>query len=418
MRFFSGQENRSTNFTEEEQHVIISMLPGYTGTGSRLKYVGMDAIENSDVYTAVRMISSDIASLRLEYLRDEIRENGNDLTYLINMKPNPYYTGYQFKFIMVANALLNGEAFAEIVRSESGKPLNLYHLSNSKVTYEQSADTNGKLLYSIIEEDGTMSYIQSENMIHLKFFSLDGISGISPLLSLGDDLATQKNSKKFLSNFFKNGTQSGGSLKYKGGKLSKEAREKLRDEWQAANAGGSQAHKVLVLDETMDYSPIEIDTEILKLVNTSEHSTIQVAKAFGIPRHKFGLETANMNLEEMNLDYIVNTLSPYLESFAAELNFKALPFYEDRECRYWFNTDNQRIIGAEAKNKIIHADLSSGLISLNEARRRKGEQPMDDEIMGNKHFISLNFTTLDMLEEYQMAKASTNPVPKGGDNID
>ncbi|WP_251672097.1 MULTISPECIES: phage portal protein, partial [unclassified Sporosarcina] len=147
----------------------------------------------------------------------------------------------------------------------------------------------------------------------------------------------------------------------------------------------------------------------------SVHSTVQVAKAYGIPRHKFGLETSNMNLEQMNLDYLINTLSPYLESFTAELNFKCIPDADITTKRYWFDTDNQRIIDAETKSKIIKEDLAGGLISLNEARRRKGYPPIESD-MGDKHLISLNFTTLEMIEEYQMAKAKNMPVPKGGED--
>ncbi|WP_264879277.1 phage portal protein, partial [Sporosarcina sp. NCCP-2378] len=182
-------------------------------------------------------------------------------------------TAYQLKFILVANALLNGQSYAEIVRSPRGVPIAIYHLNNSKVKYRQDETTGFQLIYEYQEKAGTLRRIPKENILHMKFFSLDGIEGKSPLLSLEEDLTTQRNSKKFLSNFFKNGTQSGGLLKYKGGKLAKEAREKLRDEWQNANAGSDKAHKVLVLDETMEYEPIEVDTEILKLINTSVHNT-------------------------------------------------------------------------------------------------------------------------------------------------
>lgn len=414
MGIFTKPETRSSIFTEEEQHALISMLPGFTGLDERV-YVGAEAIKNSDVFTAVKMISSDIASLRLEHLVDEIKTPGDPLLSLFNVKPNQYYTAYQLKFILVANALLNGQSYAEIVRSPRGVPIAIYHINNSKVTYKQDETTGYQLIYEYQESPGKLRKIPKENILHMKFFSLDGIKGESPLLSLEDDLTTQKNSKRFLSNFFKNGTQSGGLLKYKGGKLAKEAREKLRDEWQTANSGTDKAHKVLVLDETMEYEPIEVDTEILKLVNTSTHSTIQVAKAFGIPRHKFGLETSNMNLEQMNLDYLINTLSPYLESFTAELNFKCIPDADITTKRYWFDTDNQRIIDAETKSKIIKEDLAGGLISLNEARRRKGYPPIEGD-MGDKHLISLNFTTLEMIEEYQMAKAKNMPLSKGGED--
>lgn len=413
MGIFTKTETRSSVFTEEEQHALISMLPGFTGLDERV-YAGTEAIKNSDVFTAVKMISSDIASLRLEHLVDDIKTPGDPLLLLFNVKPNQYYTAYQLKFILVANALLNGQSYAEIVRNKLGQPIAIYHLLNSKVSYKQNESTNFQLVYEYQETAKLKRVIPSSDILHMKFFSLDGMEGKSPLLSLEEDLSTQKNSKKFLSNFFKNGTQSGGLLKYKGGKLAKEAREKLREEWQNANAGADKAHKVLVLDETMEYEPIEVDTEILKLINTSTHSTIQVAKAFGIPRHKFGLETSNMKLEQMNLDYLINTLSPYLESFTAELNFKLVPDNKLMSERYWFDTDNQRIIDAETKSKIIKEDLAGGLISLNEARRRKGYPPLAGD-MGDKHLISLNFTTLEMIEEYQMTKATNTNAVRGGE---
>jgi len=320
-----------------------------------------------------------------------------------------------FKFVMVANALLNGQSFAEIVRSPGGKVSALYHIVNSSITFKQDASTNYKLVYTYKEASSSVERkIPSDNIIHLKFFSLDGINGVSLLRSLSDDMSTQSNSKKFLANFFKNGTQAGGLLTYKGGKLSKEARDKLREEWQASNAGSDKAHKVLVLDETMAYDPVVIDTEILKLINTSTHSTSQVAKVFGIPKHRFGLETGNMKLEDMNLDYLINTLSPYLESFVSELRFKLVPKKDLARIRYRFNTDGMKTIDAETKAKNAKTLLETGVYSIDDARKEYGKEPLPGGI-GAKHLVSLNYTTVDQLEAYQMAKATNLPIPKGGE---
>lgn len=413
MAIFMKGETRSKIFTEEEQEVLVSLLPGFRGLDER-NYKGMDAIKNSDVFTAVNMIASDVASLRLEMLKDDVKDTSDPFLSVFNTRPNQYYTGYQLRFILMANALLNGQSFAEIVRDRAGAPVEVFHIPNSKISYKQDASTGFKLVYDYQETASKVRKIPSEDMLHIKFFSLDGIEGKSPLLSLQEDLNTQANSKKFLSNFFKNGTQNGGLLTYKGGKLSKEARNKLRDEWQESNSGADKAHKVLVLDETMEYKAIQIDTEILKLINTSVHSTVQIAKAYGIPRFKFGLETSNMSLEQMNLDYLINTLSPYLESFVSELNFKLIPIDKLSSNRYWFNTDNKKIIDAETKNKIIKDQRDTGIISTDEARAKHGFPPLPNGL-GAKNLVSLNYTTLDMLEEYQMKKAGSLPVPKGGE---
>ena len=402
MGIFYKRETR--NFSDEEKEALISMLPGFQGVPTT--YTSAKAIENSDVFTAVHMIASDIATLQLEKRVRGVKDPTDRLSKIINERPNGTYNGYQFKFIMVANALLNGESFAEILRDQKGMPVELVHLPNSVVVLKINQSTGYRLLY-FVNDGKKQRTIQSDDMLHFKFFSLDGVNGVSPLKALKDDIETQQNSKKFLANFFKNGTQNGGLLTYKGGKLSKDAREKLKKDWQEANAGTDSAHKVVVLDETMEYKPIEIDTEVLKLINTSNHSTTQVGKVFGIPRHKFGLETSNMNIEEMNMDYLVNTLSPYLEAMVSEISFKTTKDILLSDVSYKFNTDNYKMIDAETKVKNEKIKIETGISTLNQAKEQFGLPSIGP--MGDKHFMNLNLTTLDMLEDYQMSKATNLP---------
>src|SRR5690625_7971042 len=75
----------------------------------------------------------------------------------------------------------------------------------------------------------------------------------------------------------------------------------------------NNAKKVLEIYDTLDYEPIEDDTEILKLINASTFSTETIGKVYRIPRHKLGLETSNMSLAQANLDYLTSTLHSYLK---------------------------------------------------------------------------------------------------------
>src|SRR5699024_3286618 len=215
-------------------------------------------------------------------------------------------------------------AFAQILRDRKGNPTELLFRPNNSVVVKMDKDTNYNLEYWVRIDAPRDLYVAPKDMIHIKFFSVDGIRGRSPLHSLKHDLNTQEDSKKFMSRFFKNGTHNGGILKMKDSKLSKEARENIRRKWDKTYAGMDSDNGTVVMNGTMEYEPIKVDTEVLKPINTSNHSTAQVGKVFGIPRHKFGLETANMNIREMNMDYLVNTLSPYLESIVSEIEFKLL----------------------------------------------------------------------------------------------
>lgn len=402
MGIFYNRETR--NYTEEEAEVLISMLPGFSGIPSN--FTSAKAIENSDIFTVINLLASDVASLEIDLVEEGVKKN-NEFTKLLNVAPNGLYSGGTFKFIIAANALLSGESFVEIVRGEAGLVVALSHLNNSKVTIRQGVDTNFKLKYDVIQDGGKVKSFDSKDILHFKFFTLDGIRGISPLKSLGDDISMQKDSKRFLANFFKNDTQTGGLLKMKHGKLSKEARDKIKEEWQESNAGVDRAHKVLVLDDTFDYQPIEVDTEILKLINASTYSTETIGKVYRIPRHKLGLETSNMSLSQANIDYLTSTLNSYLKVITNELNYKLI-LDDSREFK--FDTAPFKTVDVETHTKLTLDKFDKSVISLNETRKELGDKPTS-EPFGDKHLVSLNYTTLDQLERYQMLKAS-----KGGDN--
>lgn len=401
MRIFSTGEKRE--FTQEEADLLISMLPGFSGTSTT--FTSARAIENSDVFTVLNLLASDVASLDIEMVNNEVPEP-NKISNLLNVNPNSLYSGGTLKFIITANALLNGESFCEIVRDKHGKIIALYHLNNSCVAIKQDAETKYQLMYDVYNlEKSKYRRLRATDILHFKFFTIDGIRGVSPLRSLKDDMSMQRDSKRFLANFFKNDTQTGGILKMKHGKLSKEARDKVKKEWQESNAGVDNAHKVLVIDETFEYEPIEIDTEVLKLINASTFSTETIGKVYRIPRHKLGLETSNMSLAQANLDYLTSTLNSYLKVITNELNFKLAT---SSKKSFRFDTAPFKTTDVETHTKLTLEKVDKGIISLDEARKRLGENPRNDEL-GKKHFISLNYTTLDQIEEYQMLKA------KGGD---
>src|SRR5699024_5912151 len=122
-----------------------------------------------------------------------------------------------------------------------------------------------------------------------------------------------------------------------------------------------------------------------------------------------------MNIREMNMDYLVNTLSPDLESIVSAIEFKLLDETFGGGVYYKFNTDNYKMVDAETKDKNAKIKLETGMSSSNEVREEFGDEPIGD--VGNKHLVSLNLASLEMIDEYQMNKAKNLPL-KGGENDD
>lgn len=393
---------RNMPHTEEEAEYLVSLLPGFQGISSTGYSTG-DLLKNSDIFTAIMMIASDLAKMDIHVNKHGERDKNSPIEMLLNKRPNQLYDGYTFKMIVFANALISKHGYVEIIRDKENMPKELHHLKTSEVELEKAK--NGTLHYMHKQK----RQIDYYDVIDYKPYTLDGFNGLSILESLKPDLEMQKQSKSFFANYFKNGTQSGGLLKLKNAKLSKEAREKMRKEFQEANSGAHNTGKVLVLDETMDYEGFEIDTEILKLINTSQHSTAQVAKNFGIPLHKFGIETTNMSLKDSMADYLQSTLSTYMKGITSAFAFKLFT-YDHRELE--FDTETYRKVDWETFAKTLREDLKTGAISLNEYRRKMGYSPIDADY-ADKHRVSLNMVNAEIVDEYQ--KKNMDNRLKGGE---
>ena len=69
-------------------------------------FVSAAVLRNSDIYAAINIIASDIAS-------NPIMCDTAIFNTMINQTPNSQMDGYHFKYALAANLLLNGNSFAE-----------------------------------------------------------------------------------------------------------------------------------------------------------------------------------------------------------------------------------------------------------------------------------------------------------------
>ncbi|MFZ7754112.1 phage portal protein [Bacillus velezensis] len=167
-----------------------------------------------------------------------------------------------------------------------------------------------------------------------------------------------------------------------------------------------------VLSENEEFKQLEINTKVLEIVNNYTHSTKQIAKAFGLPAHKLGIEQVNTSLEQANLDYLTNTLSNYFTAIVSELNFKMLPYPLNLQQKFQFDTRRFRETDAKTKRENVIALLQNGIFSLNNALEEYGYEPIPN---GDKRFMSLNYVDVEIMDEIQKAKAKSLPISSAGE---
>jgi HK97 family phage portal protein len=375
-------------------------------------YVGAGALRNSDIFTAVRAISGDIASCPINVLADGVADESDNISYLLNNRPNQYYSGFSLKFVAIANMLLNRESVIQIVRDPRSKaPIALYFVKNSQVSILQSG---AELQYQVYNQlTGNVYTLPATDVLHLKFMTLDGINGIGALYSLVTELQTQDGSKNYVKNFFSNNAAIGGTLKMNGVKLNDEELKQRAKTFSAMYAGAVNAGKIAAMDMTMDFNQLEVNADVLNFLNANTFTTKQVAKAFGLPLSRMGIETTNTSTDQDNLWYLQNTLSPYLNAFAAEVKFKTI--MDNRDVA--FNTDRILDIDPSKKATNLTKLQQAGVLTINDVLREYGRPNIGP--VGDQHLVSLNYTDAEHLAEYQMARVKamvkTPKAQEGGD---
>lgn len=389
MAFFNNQAGQPR---EDNSEPFLDALVSMTSNDSG-GYVGVGALHNSDVFTAVRVIASDMASNPIEY-------SDKKLTVLTNKAPNDHMTAWDFKFALAANMLLNGNSFARIVRNNSDQVKALEFVPNSQMVVKQD-DTTGVVSYEWTPPEGKTQRLTAADVLHFKCFTQDGATGLSPLYSLHDEVDLQKSGNKLLKGFFHTGVQGTGILKVNKSDLDQDAKNNIRQKFEQANSGDN-ALKTVILDEDMDYKPLEINTNVLQLVNSNDWTTKQIAKAFGLPLDRLGVESEHSNAIQSNLMYLQNTLVQYFACWTSELDAKL----STGDNRFSFNTDKLFSADPATMQKLAIDGLQGGLLTTNEARDKLNLPPIagGDEIMA-----SLNYTPLSNLVAYQDAKKGSTP---------
>ena len=289
-----GLKNLFKNTPEPPENAdpFLQALLSYTSSDGT--FVGSSALKNSSVYSAINLLATRLANVSLS-------SNDNKTNKLLN--------DCHLRQSLIASALLYGDSFAYY---DNGS---LQFLPNSNVTV--TVDENGldsKLSYTYTDGDNHSYQLDSTKVLHLYFFSIDGLTGISPLYSLSQEIQLAKSSNDLSLGFFN--TPSRNVLKIHKTGLSDEARKNLQEQFDNLN---SSKLKTLVLDDSADYSTKTMDTSALQLSSQIDWTTKQVAGSFGVPATYLGKESEHSNSAQDEAQ-LQQTLDQYLKLYLAQLS--------------------------------------------------------------------------------------------------
>lgn len=296
----------------DDQNIINFLNPNGTSD-----YVDAStALRNSDVYSLIFQLSSDLANGR--FVAEKSRTQG--------MLDNPTVTSNAHAFwqSMFAQLLLGGECFAYRWRNNNGIDSSWEYLRPSQVSPYLLEDGSG-LIYTVTFDEpsiGVVEAIPQSDMIHIRLLSKNGgKTGISPLSALANELSISKASNRLTLSALAQSISAPGILKIqKGGLLNaKEKAQRSQKFMQQMQASGSGP---IVLDDLEDYQPLEIQGNVAQLLNQANWTGAQIAKVYGVSDSVINGQGDQQSSLAMMGNDCAKSLSRFAKAIDSELSNK------------------------------------------------------------------------------------------------
>lgn len=275
-----------------------------------------DALKNSDIYSIINQVASDMATSKLVTKRSRVQ----------SLLQNPTQTSNSHAFwqSIAAQLLLGGEAFAYRWRNINGLDQRLEYLRPSQVNTFILEDGSG-LIYNITFDEpavGVKQAVPQSDMIHFRLLSQNGgMTAISPLAALANELKIKDTSNRLTIAALKQSISAPGILSITHGGLLDAKQKAERSQQFMKQINGSNGGPV-VLDDLETYQPLEMKADVAKLLSQTDWTGKQIAKVFGIPdSYLNGQGDQQSNIDQIKGMY-ANALNRYMQSIVSELSNK------------------------------------------------------------------------------------------------
>jgi HK97 family phage portal protein len=201
------------------------------------------------------------------------------LRHILTRRPNGWQTPAEFRKMLTAWVLLEGNGYALKITSR-GRLLELWPLNSRRVQVVQNDDMS--LGYTYTRKNGSQVPLQQSDIMHLRGLTLDGVRGMGVLQYAREALGLALQGEKAGAKLFKQGVLAGGALKSPNA-LSDQAYARLKESIEEQNAGAENAHKLLILEEGLDAANLSMTAADAQFLESRKFQRSDIYMFFGVP---------------------------------------------------------------------------------------------------------------------------------------
>jgi HK97 family phage portal protein len=372
------------------------------------------ALQIATVWACVRLISRTIATLPLGlYERgtndERLKAKDHPLYQVLRTQPNADMTSSEFWGAMVASMVTWGNAYAE-KEMAGGRVISITPLRPEMMVINRAK--NGSLVYRYTETGGRARDIREDRVLHLKNFSLNGISGLSPVSQARHTLGLAMATSEAAGKLYSNGLRTQGVMEAPN-TLTAQQRVDAKA-WLAEIKAAQARGDIPLIEGGFKYSQVSLSPADAQMLQTMSFSVEEICRWFAIPPFMIGHTEKSTSwgsgLEQQMIGFLTFVLDPYLVDIEQSIN-KALLRPEERG-RYYAQFVREGLLRADSAGRaaLYSTYAQNGIMTRNEMRERENLAPKDG---GEVLTAQSNLLPLDMLGKNSAAPSAQTP-PEGG----
>ena len=299
----------------------------------------------------------------------------HDLQPVLHDVPNDEMDAVSYEESQIANLLLGGMRYSEIVRHNRSKRVKqLWPLNSRAIT--PTRDKQGKIVYEYRPNGVLETTFPADRVLAIPGLSFNGLIGLTPIGVQRESISLGLTTMKFGAKLFDNGAILKGFLKTPK-RLSDNAYKRLKDSFASMYQGWEQAHGTPIFEHDVEYQSMSVNPDDAQFLESRRFQSIEICGMFDVPPHKIGiLEHATFsNIEEQQIQWVVDTISPLARRMEAAKNRQLLG--DEPNVFVLYNTDSLLRGDTERRHNALAQGRQWGWLSTNDVRRIQNMNPVE-----------------------------------------
>ncbi|MEG1186060.1 MAG: phage portal protein, partial [Eubacterium sp.] len=303
-------------FEKRETAVEVKeVVTNYSDTeAAMLKAFGIDAtsyqsegaLKEATYFTCIKILANSVAKVPCYLVKEGERGNkrmtDNPLYEKMALRPNPYMSAIDFWKAIEASRHHDGNGCAYIERDYLGNIQNLWPVKMNRLIIDDVGLIKSGMKNKIMVEytsvgNATIDYCCYEDIIHLKSFTMDGVTSSANRSMIRGVVETGLKSQKYLNELYGNGLTSKIVVQ-----LTSDIKEepKIRKMQEKFERIYSSKGRIFTVPAGYTISPLNISLTDAQFEQVRRMSISQIASSFGIKMFQLNdlKDTNNNSLEQ------------------------------------------------------------------------------------------------------------------------